>query len=64
MIDELKSKNSEELVSESIKKAKETNVEINSFVTIIENPEHVNNEESPLMEYLMLLRICLVLRIF
>ena len=48
MIDELKSKNSEELVSESIKKAKETNVEINSFVTIIENPEHVNNEESPL----------------
>lgn len=48
MIDELKSKNSEELVSESIKKAKETNVEINSFVTIIDNPEHVNNEESPL----------------
>ena len=47
MIDELKSKNSEELVSESIKKAKETNVEINSFVTIIDNPEHVNNEESP-----------------
>lgn len=48
MIDELKSKNSEELVSESIKKAKETNVEINSFVTIIDNPEHINNEESPL----------------
>ena len=48
MIDELKSKNSEELVSESIKIAKETNVEINSFVTIIDNPEHVNNEESPL----------------
>ena len=48
MIDELKSKNSEELVSESIKKAKETNVEINSFVTIIDNPEHVNNVESPL----------------
>ena len=48
MIDELKSKNSEELVSESIKKAKATNVEINSFVTIIDNPEHINNEESPL----------------
>ena len=48
MIDELKSKNSEELVNESIKKAKETNVEINSFVTIIDNPEHINNEESPL----------------
>ena len=35
-------------LKKSIKKAKATNVEINSFVTIIDNPEHINNEESPL----------------
>ena len=32
MIDELKNKNSEELVSESIKKAKETKIPINILV--------------------------------
>lgn len=46
MIEELKNKNSEEIVKEAIKKAKETNIEINSFVTIIDNPEHAGNKES------------------
>lgn len=46
MIEELKNKNSEELVKEAIKKAKDTNVEINSFVTIFDNPEHADNKES------------------